>query len=320
MNGINIHTHIDTHKTVKAKWDLAEEVNDGGSEKAVLRDVEQQIIDEERKRTKSKSLKTKIKNVRKTKLPGIRLSAVGRGIRNFGVRIRATDRLSGLGFNPDHFKIFQKHFMRLLRIANMMQGFYIALIISHWCWYAPSTWESFMELTPLVIIYIFITPLIVRRYAMVMSLGKPNPRAMSLTIEYMDHNDQALHQVAELILDSKDENESIEDVFNDWDINGDKELSFKELEEAMSACNMHMQKERLKAMWNKIDIDSSGSISAAEFRRAIAPYVDQVMKERADLIEAGFIPRRSSFATRSSFSQASSNRYNSPGSSMDSSV
>lgn len=115
-------------------------------------------------------------------------------------------------------------------------------IISHWCWYAPGTWQAFMELLPLLIIYLFITPLVVRRYAMVMSLGKPNPRAMSLTIEYMDHNEQALHQVAELILDSKAENESIEDVFNDWDINGDKELSFKELNEAMLATNMHMQK------------------------------------------------------------------------------
>lgn len=55
-------------------------------------------------------------------------------------------------------------------------------------------------------------------------------------------------------------------------------------------------------MWNKIDIDSSGSISCEEFRRAIVPYVDQVTKERNDMLEAGFIPRRGSFATRSSSS------------------
>lgn len=116
------------YETVKMKWEEADELNDGnGQESSMLRDVEQQVMDEERKRSKSKSLSTKLKNVRKTKLPGIRLSAMGRGMRKFGMRIRTADRLSGLGFNPDHFKIFQRHFMRLLRIANMMQGFYIAL-------------------------------------------------------------------------------------------------------------------------------------------------------------------------------------------------
>mmetsp|Transcript_29957 Transcript_29957/g.38644 ORF Transcript_29957/g.38644 Transcript_29957/m.38644 type:complete len:313 (-) Transcript_29957:94-1032(-) len=238
----------------------------------------------------------KLKQVRKTTVHGLthgvshvghgvakmRLSGMKRSIRKMGVRIRTSDRLSGLGFNPHHFKIFQKEFMRLLRIGNMMQAFYIALIISHWCWYAPKHWEAVMEIVPLTIIYLFITPLTVRRYAMIMSLGKPNPRAMSLTIEYMEHNEQALHQVAELIVDSKSEKESIDDVFQDWDTNGDQELSFKELNEAMHACNMHMQKERLKAMWNKIDIDSSGSISNEEFTRAIGPYVNLVIKERED--------------------------------------
>jgi len=35
----------------------------------------------------------------------------------------------------------------------------------------------------------------VRSYALVMGLGKPDPRAMSETIEYMEHNEQALSQV-----------------------------------------------------------------------------------------------------------------------------
>jgi hypothetical protein len=37
----------------------------------------------------------------------------------------------------------------------------------------------------------------VRSYALVMGLGKPDPRAMSETIDYMEHNEQALSQVIE---------------------------------------------------------------------------------------------------------------------------
>jgi Ca2+-binding EF-hand superfamily protein len=157
--------------------------------------------------------------------------------------------------------------------------------MSHWCWYAPSTWASVLMLAPLLFLYVGVTPLIVKRYAMVMSLGKPDARAMSNTIEYMDNNDQALHQVAELIVANKDENETIDDIFQDWDANGDGELTAKELQDAMHDSNMHMQAERFKAMWRRIDIDSSGAISKDEFKRAISPYVDQVVKEEKEAKE-----------------------------------
>jgi Ca2+-binding EF-hand superfamily protein len=34
---------------------------------------------------------------------------------------------------------------------------------------------------------------------------------------------------------------------------------------------LHMPQSRIKAMWRKVDIDSSGSISSDEFRRALDP-------------------------------------------------
>lgn len=49
-----------------------------------------------------------------------------------------------------------------------------------------------------------------------------------------------------------------------------------------------MQKARLRAMWRKIDIDSGGTISRAEFRRALDPYLSLVDKERN--VKAGMLP------------------------------
>lgn len=40
-----------------------------------------------------------------------------------------------------------------------------------------------------------------------------------------------------------------------------------------------MPEARFKAMWRKIDVDSSGAIDNDEFKRAVKPYLDQVRKE-----------------------------------------
>jgi len=256
-----------------------------------LRDVEQKLIEDARVRHEQKhhlttgvvapSIKNITDGIHDITHISLRMSTIRRGIKSIGYRLKSTEHLAGLGFNVEDFRRFQVYFMALLRVGNMFQAFYIALIMSHWCWYAPSSWAAVLILVPLLIIYVGITPLIVRRYAMVMSLGKPDPRAMSLTIEYMEHNEQALHQVAELIVGNKSETETIDDVFQDWDANGDGELSFKELQNAMHESNMHMQKERFEAMWRKIDIDSSGSISKDEFKKAISLYVENVEQKHA---------------------------------------
>jgi hypothetical protein len=49
----------------------------------------------------------------------------------------------------------------------------------------------------------------------------------------------------------------------------------------MLANNMHIQSDRIRAMWRKIDIDSSDSISMDEFHRALKPYVRLVELENA---------------------------------------
>jgi Ca2+-binding EF-hand superfamily protein len=102
---------------------------------------------------------------------------------------------------------------------------------------------------------------------MVMSLGKVDTHALSETILYMEHHDSALNDVAQLLITRMGKsNETIEDVFYHWDTSGDGELSFKELQKAMEESNMHMQSARFRAMWRKIDIDSSGGITMDEFR------------------------------------------------------
>jgi len=127
--------------------------------------------------------------------------------------------------------------------------------------------EALCLLIPLVVIYLGFTPGIVRAYAMVMSLGKVDTHALSETILYMEHHDSALNDVAQLLITRMGKsNETIEDVFYHWDTSGDGELSFKELQKAMEESNMHMQSARFRAMWRKIDIDSSGGITMDEFR------------------------------------------------------
>jgi len=184
-----------------------------------------------------------------------------------------------MGIDPKLYDRFQTYFMVGLRMANLMQAFYIALIFAHWGWYAPTAALAFLELLPILFIYIFLTPRIIRRYATILSLGKPNPTALSQTIVYIKHNEESLHQVAELIVNSSGENETIDDVFREWDTNHDGVISFKELSEAMAANSMHLQSERLQAFWRNIDIDSGGSISMAEFSRALNPYVRLVTLE-----------------------------------------
>jgi len=268
----NIEVELDN---LQKKW-----VNtDAGEESMSLRDVVTKVKEDKanRKKKANHSLRNAVSRVKKA----TRLSAIGRSVRRVqGVRTKPEDLLREKGVqDPDAYRRFQSVFMKFLRVGNLLQAFYISLIIAHWGWYADTSILALLELAPLLFIYLFLTPRIVRRFAMIIGLGKPDPRALSETIEYMEHNDQALHQVAELLLSSKQENESIEDIFNDWDINGDGELSFKELEEAMTSHNMHMHHMRMKAMWRKIDIDSSGTITCAEFRRAIDPYLDLVTKE-----------------------------------------
>jgi hypothetical protein len=137
--------------------------------------------------------------------------------------------------------------------------------MAHWVWYAPSVAWSFATLLPLLVIYTLLTPQTVRAYAMVMSLGKPDTHALSETILYMEQSFQALHQVrsllprrplflnrlahqvAELLVSCMSEDETLgtlrhsrtvkrhslfhcpDDVFRDWDVSGDGELSFKEV-------------------------------------------------------------------------------------------
>lgn len=197
------------------------------------------------------------------------------------------------GLNPEDFAKFQYWFTKVLRVTNLLQAFYISMIITHWAWYATSHSKALIMIVPLLVIYIFLTPRIVRRYAMVMSLGKPQPKALSHTIEYMEHNEMALHEVAmKLVIKMEEENVSLENIFQDWDTNGDKELSYEELEHAMFEANLHLPEARFKAMWKKIDVDSSGSLDETEFVRAVTPYVDQVRREReASIDRSGSVER-----------------------------
>jgi hypothetical protein len=136
-----------------------------------------------------------------------------------------------LGINPKTYDRFQAYFIVGLRVANLMQAFYISLIFAHWGWYAPSLPLAFLELLPPFVISLLLTPRIVQRFAIVLSIGKPNPTALSQTIVYMEHNEESLHQIAELIINSKADNETIDDVFREWDTNHDGVLTFKELTE-----------------------------------------------------------------------------------------
>ena len=57
----------------------------------------------------------------------------------------------------------------------------------------------------------------------------------------MEHNEMALHEVAmKLVIKMEEENVSLENIFQDWDTNGDKELSYEELEHAMFEANLHL--------------------------------------------------------------------------------
>jgi hypothetical protein len=264
----NIETNFDT---VKFKWPKAEEWQDLSK---VLREREQAMIDAKAQKKQQKTTSVKLKSAAKAVKGATRLSAVGRRIRKIGTRVKGADALLSMGIDTKELAKFQKVFMTCLRVCNMLQAFYISLIIAHWGWYAQSHLEALCLLIPLAVIYLGFTPGIVRAYAMVMSLGKVDTRALSETIEYMEHHDSALNDVAQLLITRiGNSNETIEDVFHEWDTSGDGELSFKELHEAMEESNMHMQYARFRAMWRKIDIDSSGGINAEEFSRAIMPCV-----------------------------------------------
>jgi hypothetical protein len=271
-------------ETVKAKWPAAEEWQDVSK---VLREREKALLDAKTNKKKGRQLAVKsLKSAAKVVKSAARLSAVGRRIRNLGSRVKGDDALRSLGIDTKELARFQKVFMMCLRVCNMLQAFYISLIIAHWGWYARSHWEALCLLLPLLLIYLGFTPGTVRAYAMVMSLGKVDTRAMSETIEYMEHNDSALHDVAQLlVIRLGDSGETIADVFNEWDTSGDGELSFKEMQAAMVECNMHMPASRFSAMWRKIDIDSSGGITADEFSRALLPCVLLVPSENLLIID-----------------------------------
>jgi len=286
-------------KVVKDLWPEQEAWHDIHGE---LRDIEQKVIDEAKQRKlKASKLATNSLKSATQKVKGavnlVRTAALltaapkttmKRTSKTLGKRVKTREQMQKLGIDQKAIATFHRVFMRSLRVVNLIQAFYISLIMAHWGWYAPSMPLAYLELLPIFVIYIALTPRIVRCYAMVMSLGNPNPHALSMTIEYMDHNEQALHQVAELILNSKDDSETVDDVFSDWDTNGDGEISFKELQEAMFKNNMHMQKARFMAMWRKIDIDSGGTISRDEFRRALDPYLKLV--ETEEKVKAGMLP------------------------------
>jgi hypothetical protein len=70
-------------------------------------------------------MESKLQNI--GNLKSLRMSTIRKGINSIGRRLTSTDQLVGLGFNPDSFKKFQKLFMFFLRIANMLQAFYISL-------------------------------------------------------------------------------------------------------------------------------------------------------------------------------------------------
>ena len=44
----------------------------------------------------------------------------------------------------------------------------------------------------------------------------------------------------------------------------------------MSDTNLHMPEARFKAMWRKIDVDSSGAIDESEFVKALEPYMNKI--------------------------------------------
>jgi hypothetical protein len=303
-------------KTLKSKWhDDPQNIEDIH---ILLRNAEQKVIDDEKKRkahqhsfniTDFSEFKGKLKASIVTRLQQVKKATQFRAsMKQSGIRSQSVEKLHQYGL-----VWFHRNFMRMLRISNLLQAFYISLVIAHWTWYAPSWKYAVLLLAPIFIIYFFLTPVLIRRYAMVMSLGKPNPGALSKTIAYMEHNEQALHQVAELIVYSKKDDESLEDVFQDWDANNDGELSFKELHSAMLGCDMHMPDERLKAMWSRIDIDSSGSITKQEFHRAIDPFIKKVLNEQK-LREEENADMAASMVTLSRFqgAQASSNSVGSP--------
>lgn len=79
-----------------------------------------------------------------------------------------------------------------------VQALYIALILSHWGWYSPGWVSAFATLVPLFSIYLFFTPLILHNFLFVLTLGRPDAHAFSATVEFMEHQDMALKQLAEV--------------------------------------------------------------------------------------------------------------------------
>ena len=50
----------------------------------------------------------------------------------------------------------------------------------------------------------------------------------------------------------------------------------------MITSQIYFPEVKLRALWRRIDIDSSGSISCNEFKRALEPYIDAIIAKRTN--------------------------------------
>jgi Ca2+-binding EF-hand superfamily protein len=118
---------------------------------------------------------------------------------------------------------------------------------------------------------VIINPLIMRNFFFVKAVAKESDELLAEVTQYME---DALLWKAELVRMIKERSRGLEElktIFREWDVNGDGEISRKELRLALKAMSITVTDQTFAKLLRAIDPDCSGSIDYDEFVHLIYP-------------------------------------------------